>query len=61
MVSRSGERRQSAGLLRWIITQSDSWRHWAKAAPVFGLLLVRGWDGDGRGKTEEGKHTDVFT
>lgn len=50
MVSRSGERRQSAGLLRWIITQSDSWRHWARAAPVFGLLLVRGM---GMGTGEE--------
>lgn len=30
----SGGRRQSEGLLRWIITQSDSWRHCASAAPI---------------------------
>ena len=40
-MSMRGGRRQSEGLLRWIITQSDSWRHCARAAPVW--ASVRGF------------------
>jgi hypothetical protein len=32
-VSLRGGRRQAAGVFRWIITQSDCWRHVARAAP----------------------------
>jgi hypothetical protein len=53
-----GGRRQSEGLLRWIITQSDSWRHWARAAPVAPLVLTS--FGSGLVELEEEKLTDIF-
>jgi hypothetical protein len=37
----SGGRRQSPGLFRWIITQSDSCRHCASAAPVTTVKITR--------------------
>lgn len=61
MVSMRGERRQSEGLLRWTITQSDSWRQAARAAPVdengdISFWFVE-WSELGKVKTL----TDVFT
>jgi len=56
-----GGRRQSEGLLRWIITQSDSWRHWARAAPVAPLGINFYFSRDVGLELEEGAYGYLCT